>query len=154
MISFKEDITYGAAQARLSEDDALRVRYKGGDPLEGGKIAESEPVELFSAAHNIEKQQRRETGESDRAGEAAASDEGRDQSQQHQPQSANKDVESISGDEDADENSQAKSIHSVVVRHHHRRPVAGVHADVLHRQGNGRFSGLWKSESCCSSSRE
>nr|GMC61397.1 seed maturation protein [Ipomoea batatas] len=70
----------------MSEDDALRVRYKGGDPLEGGKIAESEPVELFSAAHNIEKQQRRETGESDRAGEAAASDEGRDQSQQHQPQ--------------------------------------------------------------------
>nr|GME04259.1 hypothetical protein Iba_scaffold1717CG0260 [Ipomoea batatas]GME19606.1 hypothetical protein Iba_scaffold23332CG0030 [Ipomoea batatas] len=64
------------------------------------------------------------------------------------------DVEAISGDEDADEHSQAKSIHSVVVRHHHRRPVAGVHADVLHRQGNGRFSGLWKSESCCSSSRE
>ncbi|XP_031120666.1 uncharacterized protein LOC116023791 [Ipomoea triloba] len=91
MAKSKEEITYGTAQARLSEDDALRVRYKGGDPLEGGKIAESEPVELFSAAHNIEKQRRRESGESDRsgerrAGEAAASNEGRDKNQQPQPQ--------------------------------------------------------------------
>ncbi|RVW15355.1 hypothetical protein CK203_085617 [Vitis vinifera] len=44
---------YATAQAKLSEDEALRVRYKSGTPLEGGKIAESEPVDLFSSARNI-----------------------------------------------------------------------------------------------------
>lgn len=45
------------AQARLTEDDALRIRYKAGTPLEGGKIAESQPVDLFSSARNIQNQQ-------------------------------------------------------------------------------------------------
>ncbi|MCD7465439.1 hypothetical protein HAX54_001343 [Datura stramonium] len=45
------------AQARLSEDDALRIRYKAGTPLEGGKIADSQPVDLFSSARHIENQQ-------------------------------------------------------------------------------------------------
>ncbi|RAL37834.1 unnamed protein product [Cuscuta campestris] len=50
MAKNKRDIKYGTAQARLSEDDAVRVGYIGGQPLEGGKIADSQPVELFSSA--------------------------------------------------------------------------------------------------------
>ncbi|KAK4355093.1 hypothetical protein RND71_024064 [Anisodus tanguticus] len=56
MAKSKDDITYGTAQARLSEDDALRIRYKAGTPLEGGKIADSQPVDLFSSACNIKNQ--------------------------------------------------------------------------------------------------
>ncbi|CAH1450928.1 unnamed protein product [Lactuca virosa] len=57
MAKSKDDIKYGTAQAKLSEDETLRVAYKSGTPLEGGKIADSEPVDLFSAAHNIANQQ-------------------------------------------------------------------------------------------------
>ncbi|VFQ97882.1 unnamed protein product [Cuscuta campestris] len=69
----KRDIKYATAQARLSEDDAVRVGYIGGQPLEGGKIADSQPVELFSSAHNVEKQCRRESGEDGRRPEALPS---------------------------------------------------------------------------------
>ncbi|KAL3820939.1 hypothetical protein ACJIZ3_006844 [Penstemon smallii] len=57
MAKSKDDIKYGTAQAKVSEDESLRIRYKSGTPLEGGKIADSEPVHLFSAAHNIQKKQ-------------------------------------------------------------------------------------------------
>ncbi|KAI3675690.1 hypothetical protein L1987_85282 [Smallanthus sonchifolius] len=57
MAKSKDDIKYGAAQAKLSEDELLRIAYKSGTPLEGGKIADSEPVDLFSAANNISNQQ-------------------------------------------------------------------------------------------------
>ncbi|PIM97371.1 hypothetical protein CDL12_30159 [Handroanthus impetiginosus] len=60
MAMSKDDVKYGTAQAKLSEDEALRVRYKAGTPLEGGKIADSEPVDLFSSAHNISAQQQNE----------------------------------------------------------------------------------------------
>ncbi|RYR68225.1 hypothetical protein Ahy_A03g014705 isoform A [Arachis hypogaea] len=53
MAQSKDDITYGTAQARVSDDEALRVAYKHGTPLEAGKIAESEPIDLFQSAHNI-----------------------------------------------------------------------------------------------------
>ncbi|KAL6543020.1 second mef2-like protein 1 [Orobanche hederae] len=53
MAKSKEDIKYGTAQAKLSEDEALRVSYKAGMPLEGGKVADSQPVDLFSSARNI-----------------------------------------------------------------------------------------------------
>ncbi|OVA04587.1 hypothetical protein BVC80_1713g16 [Macleaya cordata] len=53
MAKSKDDIKYGTAQAKLSEDETLRVRYKAGTPLEGGKIADSEPVDLFSAGRRI-----------------------------------------------------------------------------------------------------
>lgn len=53
MAKSKEDIKYGTAQAKQNEEEALRVRYKAGTPLEGGRIAESETVDLFSAARNI-----------------------------------------------------------------------------------------------------
>ncbi|CAN8259551.1 unnamed protein product [Cochlearia groenlandica] len=55
MAKNKDDIKYATAQAKLSEDESIRVRYKHGTPLEGGKIAESEPVNLFSAAESIKK---------------------------------------------------------------------------------------------------
>ncbi|GLT76034.1 hypothetical protein SLA2020_477180 [Shorea laevis] len=55
MAKSKDDIKYTTAQAKLSEDEGLRVRYKHGTPLEGGKITDSEPVDLFSSAHNIAK---------------------------------------------------------------------------------------------------
>ncbi|EOA31939.1 hypothetical protein CARUB_v10015178mg [Capsella rubella] len=54
MAKNKDDIEYATAQAKLSEDEPIRVSYKHGTPLEGGKIAESEPVELFSSAQRIE----------------------------------------------------------------------------------------------------
>ena len=55
MAKSKDDIKYGSAQARQSEDEALRLAYKHGTPLEAGKIADSKPVDLFSTAHNIQK---------------------------------------------------------------------------------------------------
>lgn len=55
MAKSKDDIEFGTAQARLSEDEAVRVAYKHGTPLEGGKVADSEPVDFFSSAHNISK---------------------------------------------------------------------------------------------------
>ncbi|KAJ1387199.1 hypothetical protein SESBI_40195 [Sesbania bispinosa] len=55
MAKSKDDISYGTSQSRLSEDEAVRVAYKHGTPLEAGKIADSEPVDLFSSAHNIPK---------------------------------------------------------------------------------------------------
>ncbi|KAF7822497.1 seed maturation protein [Senna tora] len=76
MAKNKDDIKYGSSQARLSEDEAVRVAYKHGTPLEGGKIAESETIDMFSSARNISKpthssdshnsqqqQQQRHTGE-------------------------------------------------------------------------------------------
>ncbi|TKY49348.1 seed maturation protein [Spatholobus suberectus] len=35
--------------------DDVTVAYKHGTPLEAGKIADSEPVDVFSSAHNIPK---------------------------------------------------------------------------------------------------
>ncbi|XP_058727462.1 SEED MATURATION PROTEIN 1-like [Vicia villosa] len=55
MAKSKDDIKYGTAQAKLSPDEALRVAYKHGTPLEGGKISRSERVDLFSSAQNIPK---------------------------------------------------------------------------------------------------
>lgn len=41
MAASKEDIKYGAAQAKVTDDDMLRTGYINGTPLEGGKIADS-----------------------------------------------------------------------------------------------------------------
>ncbi|KAL7186875.1 hypothetical protein ACSBR2_028564 [Camellia fascicularis] len=56
MAKSRDDIKYGTAQAKLSENEALPVRYKSGTPLEEGKIADSETGDLFSPAHNISDQ--------------------------------------------------------------------------------------------------
>ncbi|KAK3227257.1 hypothetical protein Dsin_007119 [Dipteronia sinensis] len=57
MAKSKDDTKYGTAQAKLSADEMLRVKYEHGTPLEAGKIADSRPVDLFSAAHNISSDQ-------------------------------------------------------------------------------------------------
>ncbi|CAN6545519.1 unnamed protein product [Malus baccata var. baccata] len=72
MSKSKDDIKYATSQARLDEDEAA---YKHGTPLEGGKIAESEPVDLFSSARNIPKAQPRD--------EDSSNDQS--QMQQHKP---------------------------------------------------------------------
>ncbi|QCD95989.1 uncharacterized protein LOC114182094 [Vigna unguiculata] len=53
MAKSKEDIKYGTAQARVSEDEAVRVAYVNGTPLEGGNIAHSQPVHMFASARNV-----------------------------------------------------------------------------------------------------
>ncbi|XP_042428601.1 SEED MATURATION PROTEIN 1 [Zingiber officinale] len=50
MAHSKKEIKYGTAQAKVSEDEAVRVAYKHGTPLETGKIADSCPVDLFVQA--------------------------------------------------------------------------------------------------------
>ncbi|XP_031473102.1 SEED MATURATION PROTEIN 1 [Nymphaea colorata] len=50
MAKSKEDWKYAAAQAKVSEDEGLRTGYVAGTPLEAGKIADSEPVNLFPTA--------------------------------------------------------------------------------------------------------
>ncbi|XP_071725746.1 SEED MATURATION PROTEIN 1 [Rutidosis leptorrhynchoides] len=66
MAKSKDDIKYGTAQAKLSEDESLRVKYVSGTPLEAGKIADSDPVDLFAAANNISKQQQQQQQQSKR----------------------------------------------------------------------------------------
>ncbi|EMS66610.1 hypothetical protein TRIUR3_06375 [Triticum urartu] len=53
MATSKEDIKHGTAQARLTVDDELRTGYFNGSPLEGGKIADSDPVDLFAQARHV-----------------------------------------------------------------------------------------------------
>ncbi|PHU22289.1 hypothetical protein BC332_07396 [Capsicum chinense] len=57
MAKIRDDISYGKAQERLSEDDTLRIRCKAGTPLEGVKIIGSQPMDHFPSAHNIENRQ-------------------------------------------------------------------------------------------------
>lgn len=52
----EKKMEHGRAQARLSDDDMLRTGYVGETPLEGGKIADSEPVDLF----NVQPQQQQQ----------------------------------------------------------------------------------------------
>lgn len=70
MATSKEDIKHGTAQARLTEDDELRTGYFNGTPLEGGKIADSDRVDLFAQARQVgdassqqQQQQPRDLGE-------------------------------------------------------------------------------------------
>ncbi|XP_047973348.1 SEED MATURATION PROTEIN 1 [Salvia hispanica] len=58
MAQSKDDIKYGTAQAKVSPDESLRVAYVGGTPLESGKIADSEIVDLFPGARKIQDQER------------------------------------------------------------------------------------------------
>ncbi|XP_028760656.1 uncharacterized protein LOC114719338 [Neltuma alba] len=57
MAKNKDDIDYATSQARHSEDEGVRVLYKHGTPLEAGKIADSDPVDVFSSARNVSKAQ-------------------------------------------------------------------------------------------------
>ncbi|XP_065859197.1 SEED MATURATION PROTEIN 1 [Euphorbia lathyris] len=82
MAKSKDDIKYGTAQAKLSEDESLRVAYKHGTPLEAGKIADSQPLDLFTAAHNIS------DSDHHHASSAAAGDDQSDQMKRRHPHPA------------------------------------------------------------------
>ncbi|KAI4972326.1 hypothetical protein ZWY2020_003255 [Hordeum vulgare] len=85
MATSKEDIKHGTAQARLTVDDELRTGYFNGSPLEGGKIADSDPVDLFAQARHVadasSQQQQRDLGKEE-DGKKAAAEEPRAQARQ------------------------------------------------------------------------
>lgn len=66
MAQSKEEVKYGTAKAKLSDDETLRVRYKHGTPLEGGKIADSDPVDLYSSAKRVQKPENKSGGGKER----------------------------------------------------------------------------------------
>ncbi|KAL1553007.1 second mef2-like protein 1 [Salvia divinorum] len=68
MAQSKDDIKYGTGQAKVSPDESLRVANVGGTPLESGKIADSEIVDLFPSARKIEDKGRLEGAADSRSG--------------------------------------------------------------------------------------
>ncbi|XP_066353327.1 SEED MATURATION PROTEIN 1-like [Miscanthus floridulus] len=54
MAHSKREIKPGRARTKVAGDDEmLRTGFYDGTPLEGGKIADSQPVDLFAAAHRV-----------------------------------------------------------------------------------------------------
>nr|CAB3479649.1 unnamed protein product [Digitaria exilis] len=52
-----EALKHGRAHTKVSGDDEmLRTGFHNGTPLEGGKIADSEPVDLFAPANRVAQQ--------------------------------------------------------------------------------------------------
>ena len=88
MATSKEDIKHGTAQARLTEDDMTRTSYFNGTPLEGGKIADSEPVDLFAGARQVadtssqQQEKRLPLGDEEEEGKKGGSEEPRVQARQ------------------------------------------------------------------------
>jgi hypothetical protein len=89
MATSKEDIKHGTAQARLTEDDMVRTGYFNGTPLEGGKIAESDPVDLFAGTRQVaddassqQQQKRLPLGDEEEEGKKGGSEEPRVQARQ------------------------------------------------------------------------
>jgi hypothetical protein len=89
MATSKEDIKHGTAQARLAEDDMVRTGYFNGTPLEGGKIADSDPVDLFAGARQVaddassqQQQKRLPLGDEEEEGKKGGSEEPRVQARQ------------------------------------------------------------------------
>ncbi|TVU43828.1 hypothetical protein EJB05_10326, partial [Eragrostis curvula] len=54
MATSKRDMKHGTAHAKVAGDDEmLRTGFHNGTPLEAGKIADSEPVDLFASARGV-----------------------------------------------------------------------------------------------------
>ncbi|CAD6246309.1 unnamed protein product [Miscanthus lutarioriparius] len=54
MAHSKREIKPGRAHTKVSGDvEMLRTGFYDGTPLEGGKIADSQPVDLFAAARRV-----------------------------------------------------------------------------------------------------
>ena len=54
MAHSKREIKPGRAHTKVAGDDEmLRTGFYDGTPLEGGKIADSKPVDLFAAARRV-----------------------------------------------------------------------------------------------------
>lgn len=77
MAHSKQEIKPGRAHTKVAGDDEmLRTGFIDGTPLEGGKIADSHPVDLFAAAHRVadadpdsqQQQQHKEQEEADDEG--------------------------------------------------------------------------------------
>ncbi|XP_047050806.1 SEED MATURATION PROTEIN 1 [Lolium rigidum] len=87
MATSKEEIKHGTAQARLTEDDMVRTGYVNGTPLEGGKIADSDPVDLFAGARHVgdassQQQKQLPLGDEKEEGKKGGSEEPRVQARQ------------------------------------------------------------------------
>jgi hypothetical protein len=89
MATSKEDVKHGTAQARLTEDDMVRTGYFNGTPLEGGKIADSDPVDLFAGARHVaddassqQQQKRLPLGDEEEEGKKGGPEEPRVQARQ------------------------------------------------------------------------
>uniref|UniRef100_A0A0E0LQD3 Uncharacterized protein n=1 Tax=Oryza punctata TaxID=4537 RepID=A0A0E0LQD3_ORYPU len=60
MATSKEEVRHGTAQAKVNGDDEmLRTGFINGTPLEAGKIADSQPVDLFAQARRVSEHQHR-----------------------------------------------------------------------------------------------
>ncbi|WOL15638.1 hypothetical protein Cni_G24419 [Canna indica] len=86
MAQSKEDIKHGAAQAKLSEDEMLRVGYVHGTPLEAGKIADSKPVDLFAGSNRIASAHRDDDDDPNNNSTSGRRLHGDDAQSRHQPQ--------------------------------------------------------------------
>jgi hypothetical protein len=54
MAHSKREIKPGRAYTKVvGDDEMLRTGFYDGTPLEGGKIADSQPVDLFAAAYRV-----------------------------------------------------------------------------------------------------
>ncbi|CAL5009195.1 unnamed protein product [Urochloa decumbens] len=61
MAQSERRMAHGRAQAKVAGDDEmLRTGFHNGTPLEAGKIADSQPVDLFAPAHRVAQQQQQE----------------------------------------------------------------------------------------------
>ncbi|CAL5009411.1 unnamed protein product [Urochloa decumbens] len=61
MAQSERRMAHGRAQAKVAGDDEmLRTGFHNGTPLEAGKIADSQPVDLFAPAHRVAQQQEEE----------------------------------------------------------------------------------------------
>lgn len=68
MAQSERRMKHGTAQTKVAGDDEmLRTGFHNGTPLEAGKVADSQPVDLFAPAHRIPSQQQQQE-----ADEAAA----------------------------------------------------------------------------------
>ena len=72
MATSKKEVKHGTAQAKVNGDDEmLRTGFINGTPLEAGKVADSQPVDLFDQARRVsqqQQQQHRPEEEEDEAG--------------------------------------------------------------------------------------
>uniref|UniRef100_A0A0E0EGU0 Uncharacterized protein n=1 Tax=Oryza meridionalis TaxID=40149 RepID=A0A0E0EGU0_9ORYZ len=58
MATSKKEVRHGTAQAKVKGDDEmLRTGFFNGTPLEAGKVADSQPVDLFDQARRVSQQQ-------------------------------------------------------------------------------------------------
>jgi hypothetical protein len=75
--SKRETIKPGRAHTKVAGDDEmLRTGFYDGTPLEGGKIADSQPVDLFAAARRVADAPDSQSSQQQQQKEQQAADEG------------------------------------------------------------------------------